>query len=125
MVSAACCCKRAARCKKLLCGSHLVVDGRVGSERAGGHAVGRGLVDDGPRHGRDGDGDVPLQGAVAGRVVRGPVLPAAPHDPTPGAADGAQRAGVVVAAGAGGGVQILRPGVPVAGAVGQRAERAA
>ena len=73
----------------------------------------------------DGDGDVVLQGAVAGGVVWGVVLPALPHDAAPGAADGADRAWVVVAAGAGGGVAVGRPGVPVAGAVRQRAERAA
>ena len=61
---------------------------------------------------------------MAGWVVGGAVLPAAPDDAAPGAAEGAERAGVVVAAGAGGGVEVLRPGVPVAGAVGQGAERA-
>src|ERR1019366_9761555 len=35
------------------------------------------------------------------------------------------RAGVVMPAGAGGGVDVLGPGVPVAGAVSQRAERGA
>jgi len=62
---------------------------------------------------------------VAGGVVWGAVLPAFPHVAGPGAADGAQRAGVVVAAGAGLGVEVLRPGVPVAGAVSQRVERLA
>src|SRR5664279_4997008 len=55
---------------------------------------------------------------MAGRVVRGAVLPTPPHDAAPGAADGAQRARVVVAAGAGGGVAVLRPRVPVTGTVG-------
>ena len=59
---------------------------------------------------------------MAGRVIRGAVLPAAPHDPAPGAPEGPQRAGVVVA-GAGAGVEVLRPGVVVASGVGQRADR--
>ena len=62
---------------------------------------------------------------MACRVVWGAVLPAFPHDAGLGAADGAQRAGVVVTAGAGLGVEVLRPGVPVAGAVSQRVERLA
>ena len=53
------------------------------------------------------------------------VLPALPHDPTPGAAEGADRALVVVAAGDRAGVVVGSPGVPVAGAVGERAERVA
>ena len=40
------------------------------------------------------------------------VLPAVPHDSAPGAADGADRAGVVMPAGAGGRVEVLRPGLP-------------
>ena len=111
-----------------MCGGHLVAVGRaagVGGEHAGGDPLGGGLVDHGPRRGGDGDGDVLLQGAVAGGVIRDSVLPAAPHDAAPGAAEGAHRAGVVVAAGDRAGVVVRGPGVPVAGAVGERAERVA
>ena len=66
-----------------------------------------------------------LQGAVAGGVVGDAVLPAAPEDAAPGASEGADRAGVVVAAGDRAGVVVGRPGVPVAGGVGERAERVA
>jgi hypothetical protein len=83
--------------RKLLCGGHLLVVGRgllgVGSERAGGDALRGGEVDHGARGGGDRDGDVSLQGAVAGRVVGHTVLPTAPHDPAPSTAEGAQRAG--------------------------------
>ena len=48
---------------------------RGGGDCAGEHALGAVVVDDGPRHGRDGDGDVLLQGAVAGRVIGHAVLP--------------------------------------------------
>jgi hypothetical protein len=71
----------------------------------------------------DRDGDVLLVGAVAGGVIGDAVLPAAPQDATPGASEGADRAWVVVAAGFGVGVAILGPGMPMAGAVGERAER--
>src|SRR2546423_1124235 len=63
--------------------------------------------------------------AVAGAVVGDAVLPAAPQDAGPRAAEGADRAWVVLAAGAGGGVAVLGPGVPVAGGVGQGAGRVA
>ena len=89
------------------------------------HPLGGGEVGQGARRRGDRDRAVLLQGAVSGWVVGGAVLPAAPDDAAPGATEGAQRAGVLVAAGAGGGVAVLRPGVPVAGAVGQGAERAA
>ena len=113
--------------RKLLCGCHLLLSGggSGGGEDAGGHPLGRGEVGHGARRGGDGDSDVALQRAVAGGVIRDAVLPALPHDPAPGAPEGAQRAGVIVPAGAGCGVEILRPGVPVAGAVGERAERGA
>ena len=66
-----------------------------------------------------------LQRAVAGRVIRDAVLPTAPHDSAPATAEGADRAGVVVPAGAGGGVQVLRPRVMVAAGVRERDERLA
>src|SRR5450755_2223338 len=109
--------------------AHEMVTVRLSPRRrwwgAGGHALGGGVVEYGPRHGRDGDGDVLLQGAVAGRVIRHAVLPAAPEDSAPGPAEGADRAGVVVPAAAGGGVEVLGPGVVVAGAVRERADRPA
>jgi hypothetical protein len=89
------------------------------------HPLGGGEVGHGARRGGDGDRAVLLQGAVACGVVGGAVLPAAPDDAAPGAPEGAQRARVVVAAGARGGVAILCPWVPVAGAVREGAERAA
>src|SRR5207248_8846995 len=89
------------------------------------HPLGGSEVGHGARRGGDGDRAVLLQGAVAGGVVGGAVLPAAPDDAAPGASEGAQRAGVVVAAGARGGVAVLCPGVPVAGTVREGAERAA
>jgi hypothetical protein len=99
--------------------------GRDFGDGVAGHPLGGSEVGAGPRHGRDRDGDVLLQAVVARGVVWGAVLPAAPQHPAPGAPDGSQRARVVVAAGTGGGVAVLRPGVPVAGAVRQRAERCA
>jgi integrase len=56
-------------------------------------------------------------------IIRGALLPALPHDPAPRAPEGPQRAGVVVPAGESCGVDVLGPGVPVAGAVGQCGER--
>src|SRR5450755_4588321 len=97
----------------------------VGSEGAGGDPPRGGVVDHGPRHGGDDDGDVALQGAVTSRVIRKAILPAAPHDPAPGTPERAQRAGVVLPAGEGTGVEVLRPGVVVAGAVRQRVKRLA
>src|ERR1035437_7095962 len=44
----------------------------------GGGGVAGGGGGAGPRQGQDGDGDMLLQGAVAGRVIRHAVLPAAP-----------------------------------------------
>ena len=61
---------------ELRCGSHLLLSAVRGG--CGEHALGGGVVDDGPGWGRDDDGDVLLQGAVAGRVIRGAVLPEAP-----------------------------------------------
>jgi hypothetical protein len=64
--------------------SSLVLDqGRLG-DALGGWEVGPGA-----RWGVDGDGDVLLQSGVAGGVVGGVVLPAAPDDPAPGATEGA------------------------------------
>jgi hypothetical protein len=73
----------------------------------------------------DGDRDVLLQGAVPGRVIGRPVLPAAPDDAAPGASERANRALVVVAACSRSGVVISRPGMPVPGAVSERVKRAA
>src|ERR1019366_6172616 len=112
MVSARRSWKRAPSAMELLCGGHLLLSGgRGGGEGAGEHALGGGMVDDGPRQGRDGHRDVLLQGAVAGRVIRHPVLPASPYDSAPGAPEGADRAGMVVPALAGAGVEVLGPGV--------------
>jgi hypothetical protein len=55
-------------------------------------------------------------------VVGAAVLPAAPQDARPGAAEDADRVGVVAAAVAGASVDVAGPGVPVAGAVGERGE---
>ena len=66
-----------------------------------------------------------LQATVTIRVIWDAVLPTAPHDPTPGAAEGTDRALMVVAFGDRAGVVVGSPGVPVAGAIGQRAERLA
>ena len=111
--------------RKLLCGCHLWLSGggSVGGEQAGGHRLSRELVHDGSRRGRDRDGDVLLQRAVARGVIRGALLPALPPDPAPRAPEGPQRAGVVVPAGESCGVDVWGPGVPVAGAVGQCGER--
>ena len=75
------------------------------------------------RRARDDHCDVALQYAVTRGVVRGVVAPALPHDTAPGASEGADRARVLVAALAGLGVEVLGPGVPVAAAVRQAAER--
>ncbi len=56
------------------------------------HAVGGGDIG-AVCAGRDGDGDVALQPGVPGGVVGDPVLPAAPQDPCPGTAEGAERGG--------------------------------
>ena len=50
------------------------------------HPLGGGCVGQGARRCGDGHQDVLLQGAVAGWVIRGAVLPALPQDTTPGAA---------------------------------------
>src|ERR687892_660638 len=60
--------------------------------------------------------------SVAGGVVGGSVVPAAPEDAQPGGAEGADGALVVVVAGVGVGVDLGGPGVPVAGAVGEGAD---
>jgi hypothetical protein len=73
----------------------------------------------------DGDGDVLLQSGVAGWVIGGAVLPAAPQDSCPRAAEGAQRAAVVVTPLTGVGVAVSGPGVPPAGVVREGGERVA
>ena len=99
--------------------------GRPLGDGGAGHPLGGGGVGPGARRGGDSDSDMALQRAVAGRVIRDAVLPTAPHDPAPATADGADRAGVVVPAGEGGGVQVLRPRVMVAAGVRERDERLA
>ena len=59
---------------------------------------------------------------MAGGVIRDVVLPAAPDDAAPRAAEGAQRAGVVVAAGAGAVVEVGGPGAGPAGVSGEVAQ---
>jgi hypothetical protein len=51
-----------------------------------------------------------LLGAMSDWVVGGVVVPAGPHDPEPGAAKDADRMRVVLAASAGIGVELGRPG---------------
>ena len=97
--------------------------GRPLGDSGAGHPLGGVEVGHGARRCGGGDGDVALQRAVSCGVVWGAVLPALPHDAAPGASDGADRAGVFVAALAGLGVEVLGPGVPVAAAVRQPAER--
>ena len=75
--------------------------GRPSGDSGAGHPLGRNEVGHGARRRGDGDSDVALQCAVAGGVIWDAVLPALPHDATPGPPDGAQGAGVIVAAGAG------------------------
>lgn len=101
----------------------LVPAGRPLGDGGAGYPLGRGQVDARPRLVGDSDGDVVLQAPVAGGVVGDAVLPAAPQDADPGAFEGADRALVVVAAGASRGVAVSRPGVPVAGRVGECADR--
>ena len=98
---------------------------RLLGDGGAGHPLGGGCVGPGARRGGDSDSDMALQRAVAGRVIRDAVLPTAPHDPAPATAEGADRAGVVVPAGEGGGVQVLRPRVMVAAGVRERDERLA
>lgn len=62
-----------------------------------------------------------MLGGVVGLVV----VPAAPEDAGPGAAEDACGVGVFVTAVGGAGVDVVCPGVPVAGAVGEDAEVAA
>ena len=84
-----------------------------------------GQVGPGARWGGDGHEDVLLQSGMTGGVVGGVALPAAPDNPSPGTAEGAQRAAVVVAALAGVGVAVGGPWVPAAGAVREGGERVA
>ena len=70
--------------------------------------------------GPDGVGSSPghaVAGRGGGRGRTGAVLPALPDDAAPGTADGAYRAGVVVAASAGGGVVVGAQGCHCAGAL--------
>ena len=89
------------------------------------HPLGGGEVGAGPRRAGNGDGDVLLQAAMFGGVIGRAVLPAAPDHAAPGAAEGADRAGVVVAALDRAGVVVAGPWVPAAGGVGEHAERVA
>ena len=91
--------------------------GRCRDDGAAGHPVGGSDVGATACAGRDGDGDVLLQSGVSLGVIRGAVLPAAPQDPCPRAAEGAQSAAMVVAALTGVGVAVSGPGVPPAGVV--------
>jgi hypothetical protein len=86
------------------------------------HPLCGGCVGHGARRSRDRHQDMLLQAAVAGRVVGGAGLPAAPYHAAPGAAEGASGAGMVVAASDGAGVVVGGPGVVVAAAVGERVE---
>ena len=97
--------------------------GRGMGDGGPGHSLGRGDVN--PPVWRDGDGDVLLQSSVLGGLICGVVLPAAPDDGTPRTAQGTQRTGVIVTTSTRSGVVVLGPGMPVAGAVGQSAERGA
>ena len=77
LVLGCCGCQASVQCKKLVRGGHLLaIRAGVGSEGVGGHPKRGDFVEDGPRRGGDGDRDVLLQGAVAGRVIRGALLPA-------------------------------------------------
>ena len=96
--------------------------GRPSGDGGAEHPLGGGCVGHGARRSGDSDSDMALQGPVAGGVVGHPVLPAAPHDAAPGASEGADRAGVVVPAGVGGGVEVVRPWVVVAAGVRERDE---
>jgi hypothetical protein len=88
--------------------------GRPLGDSGAGHPLGGIQVGHWARRGGDDDCDVALQCAVSHWVVGGVVAPALPHDAAPGASDGADRAGVFVAAPSGLGVEVLGPGVPVA-----------
>ena len=90
-----------------------------------GHLMGGRKVGPGARCAGDGHEDVLLQSGVSGGVIWGAGRPAAPDDPSPGSAERAERAAVVVTAAAGVGVAVSGPGVPAAGAVSERGERVA
>jgi hypothetical protein len=64
-------------------------------------------------------GDESLIAAVAGRVIGGVVLPAAPDHSEPGPSQDAEGVGVAMAAGSGLLVEVGGPGVVVAGVTGQ------
>src|SRR5713226_1273353 len=66
-----------------------------------------------------------VEAAVTGGVVGGAVLPDAPDDAQPGAAEDADRVRVVVAAGAGAFVDVVCPRVVLAATVGKDADGAA
>jgi hypothetical protein len=63
--------------------------GRPSGDSGAGHPLAGGYVGHGARRGGDGDSDVSLQRAVTSGVIWHSILPAAPHDARPGAADGA------------------------------------
>jgi hypothetical protein len=86
--------------------------GRPLGDCGAGHPLGGGEVGPGARWAGDGDGDVVLGAGVAGWVVGGAGLPAFPDDPAPRAAEGPQRAAVVMPAGARVRVAVSGPGVP-------------
>src|SRR5947207_2012775 len=68
-------------------------------------------------------GDEALKGGVLVGVVGVAVVPEAPDDLAPGAAEDAGGVGVAGAAGSGAGVDVGRPGVVAAACVGEGAER--
>jgi len=90
-----------------------------------GSLIGGGEIGPGARCDGDGHEEVLLQSGVAGRVIGGVGLPAAPDDAGPGAAESAQRAAVVMAALASMGEAVGGPRVPATGAVSEGGERVA
>jgi len=100
-------------CRRALCAR--AFGPPLGGDGGAEHPLGGGCVGPGAGRGGDGHGAVLLEGAMAGRVIRGAVLPTAPEHAAPGAAQSADRARVVVAAGDRAGVVVGGPGVPVAG----------
>ena len=83
------------------------------------HPLGGGQVEPGARSVRDHDGAVVLEAAVVGGVIGRAVVPAAPQDAGPGAAEDADGVGVAFAAGARVGVEGGRPWGAVPGVVGE------
>jgi len=60
-----------------------------------------------------------VEGAVSGRLVGRVVLPAAPEHATPCASEDTDRVGMIAATSAGALVDVMSPGMPVSGAVGE------